>query len=379
MKDFGIISLFMLEIKFDGVDQVQIFDVQVVFVLFDVVKVMIKENWNFYFIGWGSVGKLEVYLIDVNYNYVSNKINILVFDCVLFCVKLLSEKDGQKFIVMVIELYGLMGEIQIDDVKNCFGKSIVIMDFLKLKFIKVFKIYYNQKLLYCGVYDFICFYYMVDLFEIDSFDNFVECFMKFNGELMLVGIFLVFCQELKIMNDYFFGFLIKVFIGGYDFYGMKVKYDNWIVLLNNGLQGEGKIDFVQLMFVFKVFIFLLDFMVGYVNFVNCLIEVGVQFLDVNCEEVYVVYVLKKLVFKVYFMFKNDLVFFKGEFKLCGIVFVELKGMCGYGIMQLLKVNLGLDNFKFKWWDCDVDMVIFNLKNIYKEEGEEDLVFKIDNV
>lgn len=379
IKDFGVLSLSTLEIKLEAVDKVQISDAQAAFVLPDDAKVTIKENRNFFFTGWGTAGKLEMHFTDANYNYAANKINILGSDRALFRVKPLSEKDGQKSIAMVTEMRGITGEIQIDDAKNRSGNNKAITDYPKLKSTKLSKIYYNQKSLFRGAYDSTRFYYTVDPFEIDSLDNFSERSFRLNGELTSAGIFPVFRQELKIMNDYSFGFSTKAPAGGYDFYGTKAKYDNKIVLSNNGLQGEGKIDFVQSTSVSKAFTFLPDSTLGYANFVNRPIEVGVQFPDVKCEEAYVVYVPKKSVLKASSTAKNDLVFFNAESKLRGTVLVEPKGMRGYGIMQLPKANLGSDNFKFKRWDCDADTAIFNLKNTYKEEGEEDLAFKTDNV
>lgn len=378
-KEFGILSLATLEIKLDAVDQVHISDAQSTFVLPDSGKVVIKANRDFQFTGWANAGKLEIHTQEASYTYASNKINLLKTDKASFRVKPLSEADGNKSISMGSALQGMSGEIIVDDPGNRSGNNKTITDYPKLKSVKPSKIFYNSPEIYRGAYDSTRFYFTVDPFEMDSLDNFKEQSFRLKGELTSAGIFPVFRQELKIMPDYSFGFSTKAPTGGYDFYGTKAKYDNKIVLSNNGLQGAGKIDFVQSTSISKAFTFLPDSTVGYAEFTNKPIEIGVQFPDVASPDAYITYVPKKNMLKAASTPESDLVFFKGESKLRGMLIVQPNGMTGQGIMSLDKASVGSDNFRYKRWDIDADTSIFNLKNTFAEADEDPLAFKTDDV
>lgn len=379
LTNFGVYSLSTMEIRMNAVDQVRLSDAQAAFVLPDSGRVVVKKNRDFDFSGWASVGKLETHTLNASYVYAANKINLVKTDRSLFRVKPLSQADGNKSIAMTSAINGITGEILIDAPDNRAGNKKEITDFPKLKSVKPTKVYYNSKEIYRGAYDSTRFYYTCEPFELDSLDDFKESGFRLKGELTSAGIFPVFKQDLRIMPDYSFGFSMSAPASGYDFYGTKAKYDNKIVLSNNGLQGAGKINFVQSVSESKAFTFLPDSTIGYANFINKPIEIGVQFPDVSSPDAYVTYVPKKNLLKASSTPQNDLVFFNGQSKLRGTAVIEPNGMTGFGIMSLEKANLGSDKFKFKRWDVDADTAIFNLKNTYAETDEDALAFKTDNV
>lgn len=379
-KEFGTFSLSTMEIKLEAVDQVSLSDAQASFVLPDSARVTIKKNRDFEFSGWASIGKVETHTISANYAYETNKINLLKTDKTMLRVKPLSQADGNTSIAMNSSIQGVTGEMLIDAPNNRSGNNPAIKGYPKLKSTKPTKVYYNSPEIYRGAYDSTKFYFTCDPFEMDSLDNFKEQTFRLKGELTSAGIFPAFRDSLKIMPDYSFGFSKAAPKGGFDFYGTKAKYENKIVLSNNGLQGAGKIDFVQSTSVSKtLFTFLPDSTVGYAEFTNKPIEIGVQFPDVASTEAYITYVPKKSILKVASTPKSDLIFFGGQSKLRGMAIVEPNGMTGYGIMALEKANLGSDKFKFKRWDIDADTAIFNLKNTFAEADEDPLAFKTDNV
>lgn len=378
-KEFGNVSLSNLELKLEAVDQVSLSEAQASFVLPDNAKVTIKQNRDFDFSGWANAGKLQTHTLVASYSYKTNKINLVKTDKTLFKVRPMSEADGQKPILMGSAINDLVGEITIDDPNNRSGNNKAIHKYPVIKSTKPTKIFYNAKQIYKGAYDSTRFYFTCDPFEIDSLDNFKERTLRLKGELTSAGIFPVFKDSVKIMNDYSFGFSTKSPATGYSFYGTKAKYDNTIVLSNNGLQGAGKIDFIQSTSISKLFTFLPDSTVGFAEFNNKPVEIGVQFPDVTCPEAYITYVPKKNILKAASTQQNELVFFKGEAKMKGTAVIQPSGMSGFGIMNFQKANLGSDNFKFKRWDIDADTSVFNLKNTFQEEGEDPLAFKTDNV
>lgn len=378
MKNFGALHLTNLTIVLNAVDQVRISEPQSTAVFPDGNQVTIKKDRNFDFTGWISSGKLEVKAIQANYVYETNKINLLKTDKSIYRVRPLVEKDGKESIAMTSAMSGIVGEILVDAPANRSGNNPKITDYPKMIVSNSSKVYYNDKSIYRGAYDSSRFYFTVAPFQMDSLDNFKEKNLRLKGELTSAGIFPKFAEELKIMPDYSFGFSTTAPVGGHDFYSTKAKYENKIVLSNNGLQGAGKIDFVQSTSISKAFTFLPDSTVGYAQFTNRPVEAGVQFPDVVSEDAYITYVPKGNVLKASST-TTLLSFFKDQGKLKGTAVVSPGGMTGFGVMNLKDANIQADHFKFKRWDADSDTATFNLKNLYPEPDEDPLSFKTDNV
>lgn len=378
MKLFGTVNLSTLGIDLLAVDRVLISEPQSTAVFPEGSKVSINKDRNFDFKGWINAGKLEIKSLSANYVYATNKINLIKTDKGIFRVRPFSEKDGTQNISMQSALSNVVGEILVDAVNNRSGNNKAITDFPKLIVSNESKVYYNDYSIYRGAYDSTRFYFTVAPFQKDSLDNFKEKNLKLKGELVSAGIFPKFQEELKIMPDYSFGFAKVVPAGGYDFYSTKAKYDNKIVLSRNGLQGQGKIDFIQSTSESKAFTFLPDSTIGYAKFTNKPIETGVQFPDVISDNAYITYVPKRNILKASST-ETLLSFFKGEAKLNGTAVVTDAGMRGFGILNLKEANVQAKNFKFQRWDADSDTAVFNLKNKYQKDGEDPLSFKTDNV
>ncbi len=379
LKNFGTISIVNHTILLDAVDQVRISEPQNVAVFPEGSKVSIKKDRNFTFSGWINSGKIDVKSVNANYVYETNKINLIETEYAVFNVRPLSEKDGKDNIMMSSALTNIVGEILVDAPSNRSGNNSKIVDYPKLIVSQPCKVYYNDKSIYKGAYDSARFYFTVAPFTRDSLDNFKEKTLKLKGELTSAGIFPKFAEELKIMADYSFGFATKAPETGYDFYSTKSKYSNKIVLSNNGLQGNGKIDFILSTSISEAFTFLPDSTVGYANFVNRPSDVEVQFPDVSCEVAYITYLPKGNLLKAASTDKNPLIFMKEQAKLKGLAVLRPNGMEGSGIMNLQQANIQSDLFSYKRWDIDADTSVFNLKNTNAEQDESTLSFKTENV
>ena len=380
MKNFATISLSSLDIYANAVDFVRISEPQNTIVFPVKNEVTIKKDRNFEFAGWINSGKMELDAINAQFVYKDFKIVLLKTDKSTFRVMPLSEKDGKKPIGMTSSISGIVGELFVDDPSNRSGVNKKITDFPKLKSVKNSFVYYNSKAIMRGSYDSTRFYYTVLPFDIDSLDNFYEKDFKVIGELTSAGIFPKIKQNLTIMPDYSFGFSTKAAPGGYEFYGTKAKYDNKIILSNNGLQGAGQIDFVESSSTsLNLFTFLPDSCVGLAKFVNKPVESGIQFPDVTCAEAYITYIPKNNLLKAASTARNELAMFKGEAKLSGMAFVRAEGLRGKGTIDMKTAQIFSFDFKFKRWDIDADTAEFDLKNTHAEEGEDEMAFKSSNV
>ncbi len=378
-KEFGRINLETQEMQLDAVDQVILSDAQASFVLPDNGKVTVKQNRNFDFTGWVNAGRIQTHTLVANFNYAANKVNLVQTDRTTFKVRPIRQQDGTENILMTSDIIGVTGEIVIDAPDNRSGVKKDV-GFPMLKSTKPSKVYYNDKNIYRGAYDSTRFYFTVDPFTVDSLDNFVQKYFSLKGELTSAGIFPVFKDSLKIMPDYSFGFSTKAPSTGYAFYGTKAKYNNKILLSNKGLQGEGKIDFLQSTSQsINLFTFLPDSTVGFAKFENRPVEIGVQYPDAVSNNAYIVYVPKSNVLKVSSTQDEDVSFFKGEAKLRGQAILRPTGMTASGVFRMPKADFGSDNFKLKRWDIDGDTTNFRIKNTFKEEGEEELALVTNNL
>ncbi len=378
MKDFGSIDLKTLNIELGAVDRVMISDYQNTAVFPEGNQITIHKNRNFQFKGWLNAGKLEMKTTVANYDYANNKINLIQTEKSIFRVRPLAAKDGVDNISLRSSLSDVVGEILVDAPNNRSGNNKKISDYPKMIVANQSKVFYDDPAIYRGAYDSSRFYFVVAPFTIDSLATFKESHFRLSGELVSAGIFPKFKEELRIMGDYSLGFSRVAPTGGFDFYSTKAKYENKIVLSNNGLQGEGKIDFIQSTSISKAFTFLPDSTVGYAEFVNKPVETGVQFPDIESKNAYITYIPKGNVLKASST-ETLLSFFKNEGKLNGTAVVSPKGVSGNGIMNLKEANLRSDNFKFQRWEANADTAIFNLRNKYQEEGEDPLSFKTENV
>lgn len=377
---FGKLNLATLDLDLDGVDRVVLSDMQNSTVFPSSSRVIVRQNRDFEFSGWINVGKMEINTLAANYNYRDNKVNVLKTDASLFRVKSVKVEDANRPIPMLSTIKGIQGEITIDDPNNRSGKNKAITDFPKLKVSKPSYVYYNSKVIYRGAYDSSRFFYTIAPFELDSLDDFSEKALRFKGELTSAGIFPNISEDLKIMPDFSFGFSTRTPEGGYVFYGTKAKYDNKILLSNNGLQGAGVINFVHSTSeATALWSFLPDSTIGYAKFTNKPIDSGIEFPDVDSPEAYISYQPKQNVLRASSTPKAELSFFKAEAKLRGTAIVTQNGIRGTGLMTFNKATTVSDNYRFYRWDIKADTAGFNLKNTFAEQGENALAFAAENV
>jgi hypothetical protein len=379
LTEFGKLNLKTLDLELFAVDKVSISESKNTTVFPDGYKVTIGKNRDFQFTGWVNSGKIEIKASAANYSYTDHKINLLKTDLAIFRVQPLKPEDGKTAIPMNSSINGIKGEILVDNPLNRSGKDAKNGNYPVLKSTLPSYVFYNYKGIFDGAYDSTRFFYTVNPFELDSLNSFGEKNFRIKGELTSAGIFPKIKQDLVIMPDYSFGFSTVAPAGGHDFYGTGAKYDNKIVLSNNGLQGAGTINFVQSSSVSKLLTFLPDSTVGTAQFKNNPVETGIQFPDVSCEAAYITYYPKKNQLKAASTDKAQLSYYKDEAKLTGVAIITPAGMTGNGYMYFKTATTFSSNYKFTRWNLDSDTSNFSLKNSYAEPGESDVAFKAENV
>lgn len=386
ITSFGSLDLNTLDLKINAVDNVPISFSKNTLIFPEHSEIVIQKNRQIKFIGWINAGKWEVHVLKGDYNYESNKFNIRASDKSYFRSNPLKKEHGQKPIVLNSSISGLKGELIVDHEKNRSGNrpGNIFDKYPVLVSKEKSRVFYNYKTIHIGAYDSARFYFELEPFEIDSLATFNEKSLMLAGELTSAGIFPKIKDSLRLMGDYSLGFSKKSPKGGYDFYGTDGKYENQIILSNNGLQGAGVIEFVNSTSTSKnLFTFLPDSTIGVAKFTNQPQEAsaGRAFPDINGEDAFITFLPRKKVLKVRSN-NESLDFFNGEAKLIGSATVRDNGIIGSGHMSFKNAKLSAKRFVYNRWEIDSDTATFHLTNTYRVPGdlsEDELAFKTENV
>ena len=365
--NFGYFNLTTMDLSLNEVDPIQISPTQKTVIFPSAGELLVKENLDFIFEGAVMSGKFEVYLKEGSFDYEKFRINLMEVDAALFRVRPIF--GGEGLIPMYSHFEGLKGYIAVDDTTNRSGqKKKRFHKYPILHVVEDSYVFYDQSYIYNSVYDSADFYFKCEPFVFDSLDNFVEESMAIDGELRSAGIFPTFKEQLKIQEDYSFGFKTKAPGDGFDFYGDYAKFDNEIKLSNEGLRGAGQIDFVTSSSVSENFIFFPDSTMGISKYTNApqTKDEGISVPDVTGNGVMVTFVPKEEILKARAV-SEPLKFFEGEAEMKGITYLTKKGMSGRGLMYFKEAELGSKKFNYGRWTIDADTSDFNLLGVGKPE------------
>lgn len=376
---FAKLDLKSNDLKISSVDEFNIAEKQNAFILPDKSEITMKKNRSIDFKGWVNVGKLEVKVLNGNFDYDQFKVNLNQTGASYFKVKPFSEKDGSKSIALQSSIQGIIGEILIDSVINKSGNNPKIIGFPKLIVGNQTKVFYNSPEIYRGAYDSTRFYYTIAPFVLDSLANFKESSFKMNGELTSAEIFPKINQSLKIMPDYSLGFSMQAPKTGFYFYGTGANYSNKILLSNNGLQGAGLIDFLTASAQSNLLTFLPDSTIGVAKFTNKPVETGIEYPDMFAEISQISFVPKEAKMYVRSHPKSGIGFFNSEAKLIGTAVISKTGVTASGSINFKKAADHSNLFTFKRWNILADTSSFILRNDTVVMNENPIAFEADNV
>ncbi len=342
--------------------------------------VVIQQNRNFAFSGWVNVGKMELQVSSANFDYKQFEIQVGNSDKAFLSIAPMKQEDGKRAITSQSYISGIKGDIKVDHPSNRSGaKEKTFGAFPKLITKTPSRVFYNDKTIQKGAYDSTRFYFELAPFELDSLVTFNEKSMRLSGEMNSGGIFPNFKQEIKIMPDYSFGFSMEAPKDGFAFYGSESKYNNQILLSNNGLQGMGTIEYVtSIAESIGLLTFMPDSTIGHAKFVTHPREDGVQMPDVNADEAFITYVPKNDLLKARST-RKPMNFFAEEAKFVGTVYIKPDGFKGSGKFNMPTSQLASSNYSATRWQILADTSNFNLRNSTNVEEDGTIAFASENV
>jgi len=376
---FAFIDINKQQLFITGTDNVTISNAQSTSIEPDSSIIIMKKNRDLQFKGLLLAGKFACIVNDAYFSYQDFKFILKDLDYSVLTVKPLRTEDGSEIIEMGSSFNKLKGELLIDQVYSKSGKGSDNTSYPKLLVPGNTKILYNSKEIANGAYDKDRFYYSLEPFELDSLDNFNEKSLSLKGQLISGGIFPTILQAVKIMPDYSFGFSTMAPDGGFPFYGNESKYENKILLSNNGLQGAGTINFMTATAISNKLTFLPDSTIGLAKFSNMGIENGQQVPSVSSETALICFVPAKQILKATSFKEFNLEMFDNQCQLVGTVTLTKKGMYGMGQMLFNDASLSSRRYDFLFNDIYSDTANFSLKNKYVLEGETPLAIETEGV
>jgi hypothetical protein len=332
------------ELTVRGVDKVYISDSLSVFFEPEGREIKIMKNRDFKFNGKINTQAFQFIGKEFQFVYDSFLVHLPTIDAIRMAVavKAKASKSKEKAAakedkvrVLGNELTSSSGTLYIDKPNNKSGRKrydqYPIFDAKKGA-----TVVFNKPNIAQGAYD-TTMQFKIPPFKLDSLSSHDPKNIGFDGEFVSGGIFPPFKEKLVVMPDYSLGFEHKVPKDGFQLYEGKAKYFNKVTLNNQGLRGDGEIQYFNTTLYSKDFFFLKDsvFTVG----TKCITKEGPH-PDATPEAKYPEMAVEKYKLKwiprADQMFisdtKDPITFYNKTATLQGTANVTSRGMFGEGIL-----------------------------------------------
>ncbi|MGE0088644.1 MAG: hypothetical protein AB7S50_04120 [Bacteroidales bacterium] len=360
------IDSFKLEIN--GVPRIFISDSQNVAIYPKNQKITMTKNRGFDFGGIINAGLFTFYGNEFHFDYDTFKITLNNVDSLNIKVQTTKTDLYGKSVLAAVQnsIKLISGNLLIDKPDNKSGlKSYPEYPvFISSEYSFVF---YNVNNIWGGVYKPENFYFKLDPFVIDSLDNFSTKSLNFKGEFFSAGIFPPFYDSIYTRPDYSLGFRRKTPAEGFPLYDGKGKFYNDIDLSNQGLKGNGKLEYLSSSATSDSIVFFPDSTkIHAQDFTIAQRTTGIEFPNVTASNIDIEWFPHKDVMyleqtKEPFTIFNEKYTYSGDLKLQPI------GLTGKGSLDIDKAAFTSNLFYFDAMAFNSDTTSFSLKSIDKSE------------
>lgn len=372
------LNLLNYDMTIRGVRQIFLSDSQNVFVYPRNQEIVLKKNRNFTFSGRVNAGRFEFFGKEFDFEYDKFKLNLPNIDSMRMYVRAKEVDENGEFPLVKVRtvVENMNGELLIDHFNNKSGvrtkdhPQYPVFTSKKPSFV-----YYDRRSIQKGVYNRDKFYFRLNPFQFDSLNRFTNEALAFDGTMSSAGIFPDFEEKLTLQPDYSLGFIRNTPPGGFAMYGNKGKFENKIKLSNEGLRGDGVLEYVNSTSKSDNFMFYPDSMNAVVQSYVGEPKTGkVEFPSVKAENVYTHWMPKKDVMSTSKIDKN-LVMFDGQSDMQGTIHLSPQGLQGSGTMHFAKAELFSRLMNYKNMTFSADTAAFKMLG----DDMAELAFETDNV
>lgn len=366
-------------LEIEGLKAINLSDSHNVYVFPYDKKINMGKNRDFTFDGVVTAGRFEYFGYNFDFNYGDFLIDMPEIDSLRMYVESENvDKYGKKeFILVKTTIEDIKGKLEIDRYHNKSG----------LKMLKKYPIftseqesytYYDKGVIHGGVYERDSFYFKLEPFVFDSLDNFKNEKLAFEGRFFSNNIFPEFDETLKLQPDFSLGFVRPTPPEGYPVYKGKGKFTNDINLSNQGLKGDGTLEYLTATANSKDFTFFPDSVNALCE--NFIIEeqLGkVEYPPVSGQSIYMHWIPKGDIMEVSST-TTPFIFYDGESKFNGTLTYTPDELVGNGLFKFKNAELESYKFNFKFYEFFADTADFRMLNESKDD-KNPLNISTDNV
>jgi hypothetical protein len=286
----AIFDLKNYDLALNGVENVSISDHQNVVFLPEDQQITLKYNRNFSFNGQILAGMIELFGNGFFFSYDDFRIDMQNIDSMRMSVSSDKVDNYGRPLLRTIDntVARLSGYLQIDTANNKSGIEnyphfpVLVSD-------RNSYVYYDRPDIQNAAYNLENFYFELDPFEIDSINELNSKNILFNGKLVS-NIFPELEDQLVLRKDFSLGFVKQSPTEGYPIYNGKAQFTNEIDLSNQGLKGNGRLDFLTSSAESEDFTFLPEETNGIASNFNIEPQTtGIEYPEVQGENIKLVY------------------------------------------------------------------------------------------
>lgn len=371
------IDLETLDMSLHGVERASLSHKQFVDIYPSGNTLTVKKNRDMVFNGIVLGGRLDFYGRGYYFNYDSFKINMLELDSVM--INLPSDRKDEFGQPILIPMNGILedlsGTLFIDAPVNKSGNGD-FPGYSRFENRNPSYVYYDKYSKYRTKYPRENFYFKLNPFSIDSLEDFNLYNQSFPGEFHSADIFPVFEQDLHIRSDKSFGFVSETPGEGLPLYRGKGTYYETIDLSNQGLRGQGKIEYLTTRLASDNILFFPDSMAAVAQDMHMQAGVigGAEFPNVTNQNVGVTW-LPYRDDMLLTMKETPFIFFNGDATLTGDVRVTPAGARASGTLDWTEASLSSRDFSFGTFTAKADTSALKIKALSPDK----IAFNLPNV
>tara|TARA_B110000046_G_scaffold186024_1_gene231517 strand:+ start:14694 stop:19160 length:4467 start_codon:yes stop_codon:yes gene_type:complete len=364
------LNLLNFDLTIYGVPGVVLSDSQEVVIIPANGVIKMKRNRYFEFAGLVKAGRFDFYGKEFSFDYENFKINLTNVDSLRLKAES-TELDvfGNPIIKPVkTVIEGVNGDLLIDN----FGNKSGTKDFPGYP---IFNsrgnsyVYYDKGNALGTVYDRGKFYFELEPFTIEDLNSFTNDQLVFSGNFTSSGIFPEFKESLTLQEDFSLGFIRPTPPEGMAMYKGKGTFYNDIKLSNQGLRGDGKLEYITSTTYSDDFMFYPDSMKTNASeyFVDKQ-KNGVQYPPAKAQKTDMRWLPKNdVMYATTTESPMELYDERDNFE--GTSAYGINEMSANGIYHFERADLFSNQMVFKYNTFDADTSDFQLKNDKEQDGE----------
>ncbi len=357
------LSLLNYDLQIRGVNSINVSDSQEVRIYPSRKEITLKKNRDFDFTGVVRAGRFDIMGSNFSFKYDEFKIDMPNVDSLRIRAETGELDQYGKPILRTVKtvIEKINGDLLIDKPDNKSGVKKAD-EYPILNSYRDSYVFYDKKSIQGGVYNRDNFYFHVEPFTIDSLDNFDNSQLKFKGTMLSAGIFPDFDETLTLQPDHSLGFIRETPQGGFPMYGGKGTYHDTIRLSNEGMRGNGKLEYITSTTYSNDFIFFPDSMNAIAQ--NFHVEespVEVEFPPVEGENVMTRWYPTRDIM-IHRERDKPIAMYDMKSYMHGQTMIRPDGIEGNGTFEFQKAELEANLIKFKFKDFQSDTADFRLKS-----------------